>query len=249
MISWSGNGVIVQIAKKLEKYSTVDIFTEHHGLIRSICNTGVRAVGLSRVVVEWKGRNDGDMGFWHIQDLRHNFVTNTVESESQSFIGQRICFLLSRVLPYGVSYPELFTYVANMSEILFKSPYLIALNLYAYFEFLLLKSAGFGFDVKVCSVCGHPAKIEYISSNTGGGIGPKCRLTTKERIIQVPKAWYYWEEFDLRTVPREMIRSSLSVSSYFMKKYLLTDSKPTTSSVTRESHPVQVTNLIRCCLR
>ncbi|MDR1288841.1 MAG: DNA repair protein RecO C-terminal domain-containing protein [Holosporales bacterium] len=214
MISWSDTGIVVTTTKRQEKYQAVEIFTKDHGMVRALCDSTIRICGFSWVSVDWRGRNSCENGFWRIQDIHQPIAPNSIHS----VIGQRVCYLLHISLPYGDGASELFEYIEHMSREMRDCSSLEALNMYAYFEFLLLKSTGYGFDLKTCGVCGNVEKIEYISRDSGRGISRECRGITRDRLFRVPEVWENWSNLEPILSDLKTILLSISITNYFIEK-------------------------------
>ncbi|MDR2598528.1 MAG: DNA repair protein RecO [Holosporales bacterium] len=214
MISWSDTGIVITSVKKQEKYQAIEIFTENHGLVRALCDAAVRMCCFSLVSIDWNGRNLYEPGFWRIQDMRQSLAKDTLPS----VIIQRVCYLLHRVLPYGDRAPELFAYVRHISGKISNCSSLEALNFYAYFEFLLLKTTGYGFDLSVCGICGCQEKIEYISRISGRGISRKCHQFSAEKVFKVPDVWKAWDKDGYCPTDLEITLNSIAITGHFIRK-------------------------------
>jgi DNA repair protein RecO (recombination protein O) len=98
-----------------------------------------------------------------------------------------------------------------------------ALEIYGYFEFLLLSELGFGFNLDTCCICKEREVIKYISPKTCNGASFKCasRYDTKS-LFEVPNYWEKWNGLQNYTSSdRDDIKQSLDITGYFISKNII----------------------------
>jgi recombinational DNA repair protein (RecF pathway) len=221
MTSWSDVGIVLSSEKRIGKFSYVDIFTEHHGVVRGMCGTDGLVPIFSNVSVDWINRVEGAIGFWKILNSNQEWF-HYPNLEIRLLVLQSIRFLLLKALPFKMNYSELFDFVNYILQCNNSHDVCDILYQYACFEFLLLKSTGYGFDLNICSACGKQEKIEYISAVTGNGFAEKCCDPSKERFFKVPSIWHRWiianSVLPSPEITTDSIRSSISVTSFFVEK-------------------------------
>ncbi|MDR0640679.1 MAG: DNA repair protein RecO [Holosporales bacterium] len=217
MISWSDTGIVISVRNGWKAHSIVSIFTENHGSIPAICNHRNPISPFSNVCLDWRGKNETDLGFWRINDVRQNWV-HCADFQLHVNVCREICLLLNETLPTGIPHPALFHLVHHIANDLHSLSKIEALKTYAYFEFLLLKVTGFGFDLRTCGVCNRCEPIEFISSKTGYGISNKCATNTTDQMFRIPRIWKEWEA---HTLDQNEINQSLTITNFFIRKHLL----------------------------
>ncbi|MDR1234080.1 MAG: DNA repair protein RecO [Holosporales bacterium] len=187
MISWSDTGIVISVRNRWKEHNIVNIFTEKHGSIHAIYNRGNPISSFSNVCLDWNGKSESTMGFWRIKDVQQNWM-RSADFEIHVNVCQSVCFILNRTLPSGIPYPELFDLVQYISNDLHNLTKIEALKLYAYFEFILLKVTGFGFDLRICGICNQREPIDYISCKTGCGISGRCSSNTTDLFPNSPQS-------------------------------------------------------------
>ncbi|MDR1476331.1 MAG: DNA repair protein RecO C-terminal domain-containing protein [Holosporales bacterium] len=235
MISWIDIGIVLSICNKREKYKIANIFTKDRGAIMAMIEINSSITSFSTVNIEWRGKSDGALGFWRIIDLSQNWL-NLIKLPTHTFICQRVCSILSKILPPGVKFSELFEYVQRLAKEIHTRSTQEAMRLYACFEFLLLKASGYGFDLQICGVCGQRELIEFISPKTGQGISSRCAGRNSTRLFEVPDIWRIWDNngvYEFESCLIEFAHSSIAITNYFIEKHLL---PPNTLSIGNRSH-------------
>jgi hypothetical protein len=77
---------------------------------------------------------------------------------------QSMCFVLEKVLPFDVPHENLFDFTEYITHNLMNFSKSEILSLYAYFEFVLLDSIGFGIDLSNYDFAGNVEKTSNPSS-------------------------------------------------------------------------------------
>lgn len=223
MIFWSDVGIVLSSKKHCEKYKIVDVFTKKHGKISGMvsisrCN---KLSIFSNVEVDYSSKNEGSLGFWKTKDEKQNWIY-ALNSEAHTLICQSICFTLNKILPHGVCHENLFDFSQYISNNLHKFSKIEALNLYAYFEFLLLDCSGFGLDLDTCCICGKREDVHYISPKTCHGASCECASKfDTSKLFEVPESWRNWKNGDIKySKSQDDIKKSLSITGTFIEKNL-----------------------------
>jgi recombinational DNA repair protein (RecF pathway) len=131
-----------------EKYKIVGIFTKHHGKVSALASTSKKHSfsTFSSVDIDYSSRITNTPGFWRLKKEEQTWVLS-MNSENHMLVCQSMCFILEKVLPPEVPHENLFAFTEYIVRNLMKFSKTEILALYAYFEFVLLNSIGFGIDL------------------------------------------------------------------------------------------------------
>ena len=216
MNSFSDIGFVISGRKHGEKYKIVEILTKSHGRFAALTSDSKNGFSLfSKVEVEWSSKSRDLMGFWKAKSEKQNWIY-ALNSQNKMTIIQSICYLLHRALPERVPYEKLFEILDTMFQKLKTYSDRELLKIYAYLEFVLLKTVGFGFDFKICGICNKPEKLSYIIKENGISASESCVSFDPTKHFKIPEVWYAWnrEHFELN----QEIQNSLQVTLYFIRK-------------------------------
>ncbi|MDR1365403.1 MAG: recombination protein O N-terminal domain-containing protein [Holosporales bacterium] len=147
MFLWSDEGIILVIKAYSSGYRMIDIFTKKHGrrlgLARPSKNTQFPT--FSSVETNYGSRNEQSIGFWQLQRGSNGWI-HVSRSAMRISVCQKICFLITQLAPLAVPHEELFGVVEYIARNMQYFSDHETLSAYAYFEFFLLTSTGFGID-------------------------------------------------------------------------------------------------------
>ncbi|MDR2075124.1 MAG: recombination protein O N-terminal domain-containing protein, partial [Holosporales bacterium] len=215
---WSDTGVVLSSQKYGENYKMVSILTENHGKVLGlsrILNRNSFSL-LSNVSVDMFKKNSSyNLGFWTKKHERQNWIY-IFGSELHIMFCQSICLMLDKTLPQGVLYTNIFNFLTfltkNLNDLSEEDIYV----LHIYFEFLLLKETGFGFDIR--------HDVHFISPKTGRTVSENMGFSHKDKLFEMPKIWHKWntigeyrEVLDAEICNIELL-NSLKISWYFINK-------------------------------
>lgn len=213
---FSDVGFVVSIKKHGEKYRIVEIFTKDHGRFVALASDSKNEFSLSSFVeVDWKSKSRDLIGFWKLKSEKQNWVY-ALNSQNKIAIIQSICALLHGALPERVSYQELFEIFDMMFQNLrgFSDKELVAA--FAYFEFVLLKAVGFGFDFKTCGICQAAEELSYVIKDSGILASKHCVSFDTGKHFEIPKVWHLWNNKIFEG--SQDIQNSLEITLYFIRK-------------------------------
>jgi hypothetical protein len=223
---WSDTGIVLSHRKYGENYKLVSILTQDHG----------RTLGLSRIFnrnsfslfsqvsVDLLKKNSSDsLGFWSKKNEKQNWI-QVFKSEIHIVVCQSICLMLDKTLPQGLVYSNIFKFLMFLLEDIGSLSQKDISILYAYFEFLLLKETGFGFDLK--------ADVYFISPPTGVTISKNLGLAHQSKLFKIPEFWHSWNIVDQYTklISNEIsnieLLDSLKITWCFINKNVLEIQNP-----------------------
>lgn len=226
---WSDSGIVLSSRKHGENFKIVSIFTKEHGKVSAISKTINRnAFSLfSNVSVELVRKNLlNDMGFWSKKFEKQNWIY-VFNEELALLVCQSICLILDKILPVGVKFLTLFSFLEFILINIKTFSQKEILILYAYFEFLLLHESGFGFDLDRCSICGQKERVKFISPKTGRTASENCCASYRDKLFEIPDVWFYWknrlfsEDITNSCVSYNDLSSSLKITWYFINKNII----------------------------
>ena len=201
---WIDTGIVLSSKKHSEEYLIVDIFTKNRGRFSGMYKNGKNKFlsQTSVVCVEMHTKNNNDFGFWKIKSEKQNWVFS-MKNNRILFIYQSIRFILNKTLPHSMSNLSVFLLTEHLFEELKNVSDDEALILYAYFEFMLINSIGYGFDLNQCSVCGKKENITHISKKTGQTASKTCfEKIFEKNSAKIPDCWQIFSEvFKNKTDP------------------------------------------------
>jgi DNA repair protein RecO (recombination protein O) len=176
----------------------------------------------SKVEVGYTSRTESSLGFWKKfhEEQRWIYLLNSPE---RLLLCQSVCYVLSRVLPQNFQYQSLFRFVDEMSRRLPGLATNAALGLYAHFEFLLLNTIGFGFDLKRCGVCGQFEEVSYVSRGTCHCVSRQCASSLRDdELLAIPNCWRKWASVPLMVydLQPEDLRTSLEITELFLREHV-----------------------------
>lgn len=223
---WSDIGVVLSNRKHGEKYKIVNIFTRDHGKVAGLFTIIQRNTFsmFSTVSVDLNKKNENDQfGFWNKSFEKQNWI-HLFKSQTHILVLQSICLILDKLLPYGATYLKIFDFISHIADSMhfFSSGDIV--KIYTYFEFIVLKEIGFGFDLDVCSICGNVEPLFYLSPKTGMGASRDCAILYKDKLFEIPKIWKQWqtisnyEEITKIHISYFDLLKSLKITGYFIEK-------------------------------
>ena len=228
MIIWADSGIVLSSRKHGEKYKIVNIFTKSQGKASGMMTLSKRnnLSLFSDVCVEWSSKNSDSLGFWKVQNEKQNWIF-AINNQTNILACQSICFVLDKVLPYGVCSQKLFEFISFLSSELHNFSKIEILNLYAYFEFLLLNNIGYGMELDRCCVCGKVEELHYMSPKTGHGASNVCASIHANKLFEIPQSWNFWKDnkidniISASRITKEDVRNSLNITGYFIEKNVM----------------------------
>jgi DNA repair protein RecO (recombination protein O) len=226
MVRWTDTGVVLSLARKGERYQIANIFTEEHGRMPGMIHLShnSKMAIFSKVGVEYNSKTEYSIGFWRKESEKQRWIY-LMNSQIHLLICQSVCHILNRVLPAGFQYKSLFRFIDDMSCGLCGLSVDESLSLYAYFEFLLLNTIGFGFDVGNCDTCGQVEAISYISRSTCGCVSNRSpHAVGVDDLLKIPNCWSNWTAPSTETtvtsgISMSDLECSLEITGLFLREH------------------------------
>ncbi|MDR0552586.1 MAG: DNA repair protein RecO [Holosporales bacterium] len=225
-ITWSDVGVVLSSRKQGENFKIVNILTRNHGKSSGL----VRIVGrnnfsvFSKVDVDLIMKSENSLGFWHKRTEKQNWA-RILHSDINVSVFQSICLVLDKILPHGSRYCRIYEFLEYLTENTGLNNDCMT-NLYAFFELMLLKETGFGFDFSKCSMCGRQEELFFISPSTGRTASKECAYQYRDKLLVIPDIWKDWnnassyEEIAHINISKADLRNSLYITWYFICKHM-----------------------------
>jgi recombinational DNA repair protein (RecF pathway) len=159
------------------------------------------------------------LGFWTKKYEKQNWI-HIFGSEPHILFCQSICLTLDKILAQGILHTNIFNFLAFLIENLKVFSESNIFVLHTYFEFLLLKETGFGFDLNFDAY--------FISPKTGRTTPKEVGLAYRDKLFEVPKIWYTWDRVALyqdilndTEIPCTELLESSKITWHFINMHIL----------------------------
>jgi len=187
-MEWRDEGIILGTRRHGETSVILEVMTRAHGRHLGLVRGGrsrkqqpVLQAG-NRVDLVWRARLDEHLGTFQAEALESN-AARLFDSAAAVFGLQTIAAHL-RLIPERDAHPDLFETLALMVQHLDEP--LLAGELVARFELMVLEELGFGLDLSECAATGTRTDLVYVSPKSGRAVSREAGAPWRDRMLALP---------------------------------------------------------------
>jgi len=211
-------GVVLTHRKFQESGKIVECFLENHGLIKGYMHSSSKlrtGFSIGNIVnVTWKARLDSQLGY----------ITLENEKSISTFIGfdklktlalSSISAVMSSILQEREIYTQIYSRFIAFIEALDEDNNKFLKN-YSLLEIELLNKAGFGLDLRRCTVTNSHENLVYISPKTGRAVCASVGKPYHSKLLALPL--FLLNENAECSI--NDIYNALKITNHFLSKYI-----------------------------
>lgn len=222
-MQWTDEALVLTSRRHGENHTITTLFTREHGAQSAMVHggQGTRRGAIlqpgNKVQVNWQGRTEDDLGRFEVE-LEIPHASGALSTRLGVLGLGAVTELLTRTLPDGNTYPELFAATDAMlshlhSEVIF--PILMV-----RWEVGLLSALGFGLTLDRCAATDRMledgADLVFVSPKSGGAVSMEAGLPYQEKLLPLPA---FMIDRGEPTWPE--VAAGFALTGYFLQNWLL----------------------------
>jgi len=185
MTQWQDEGILLNLKAFGEKGRMVGVLTKNHGLVRGFLGRGASKrldLGVS-VWVTWTARLEHQLGTVTLEALASPHIFRGFDFPDQLTEVVHALGFLQKILPERHPYPTVWETFAAMLKALGQPEFAYHHVLY---QWELLKSLGYGLDLRECALSQHTQGLTHVSPKTGRAVCGAFAQAYLHRLIPLP---------------------------------------------------------------
>lgn len=190
-MDWRDEGILLGLRRHGESSAIIEALTKSHGRHAGLVRGGGRKSRASMLQpgallsLEWNARLADHLGTYKVELIRSHAATIMGGRERLAALNV-ISALLLRLLPERAPDPDLYDATLALIEALGEAradwP-----ETYARWELDLLRTLGFGLDLRDCAATGSADELIYISPRSGHAVSRGAGAPYAERLLPLPQ--------------------------------------------------------------
>lgn len=190
-MDWRDEGILLGLRRHGESSAIIEALTRDHGRHAGLVRGGTgksRAAMLqpgALLALEWNARLADHLGTYKVELVRSHAAAIMAGRERLAALNV-ISALLLRLLPERAPDPELYDSTLGLVEALGQGSAEWP-EIYARWELDLLRSLGFGLDLRDCAATGATEDLAYISPRSGHAVSREAGAPYAERLLPLPQ--------------------------------------------------------------
>ena len=219
LMQWHDSAIVINVSDYDDKSFIVSCLTEQYGLRSGIVtkkkHSNTHIMLGNKVNIQWTGRLESHLGRLNIDQytsvyphIHHNYIKLSALLS--------ICALVSITLvekePQENLYIKLFRFLDELSTS--EQTWMVTL---VKIELQLLFVAGFGLDLKKCTVTETTQDLHYISPKTGKAVCREVGLPYHDKLFLMPRMFQKYHD----QITYKEIFHSFNVLTFFLQKNIL----------------------------
>ena len=218
-MEWRDDGIILGVRRHGETAAIVEAMTRGHGRHLGLVRGGrsqrqqpVLQPG-NHVELTWRARLDEHLGHFQIEPLALN--AGRLIGSALAVYGLQLVAALLRLVPERDPHPRLFEALGVVLDHLDQP--LLAAELVARFELLVLEEIGFGLDLSACAATGRADDLAYVSPKSGRAVSRAAGAPWADRLLPLPAF------LDLsigQRADRDAIAAAFRLSGHFLARHV-----------------------------
>jgi DNA repair protein RecO (recombination protein O) len=187
-MEWSEEAIVVGTRRHAETDVILEVVTRgrgrHLGLVHGGRSRRLRPVVQpgNTLLVTWRARLDEHLGTFRVEPVCER-AGRLMESGLGAF-GLQLAAAHLRLLPERDPHPRLYDALAVIVDALDEP--VLAGELLARFELLLLDELGFGLDLQSCAATGREDDLAYVSPRSGRAVSREAGMPYDNRMLRLP---------------------------------------------------------------
>ena len=218
-MQWQDEAIIIGIRRHGETSTILEVMTATHGrhlgLVRGGRSRRLRPVLQTgnEIAVTWRARLDEHMGVFETEPVALNagrLIGSAVALFGLQLLGAHLRLLPERD-PHERLYHTLKLVIGHLGDPM------LAAELVARFELLILDELGFGLDLDTCAATGAAGDLAYVSPRTGRAVSREAGLPWAGRMLALPQ--FLKRENGLRA-DAEQISEAFRLTGFFLSRHV-----------------------------
>lgn len=188
-MQWQDEGIIIGTRRHGETSTILEAMTAGHGrhlgLVRGGRSRRMRPVLQPGNIVEltWRARLDEHLGTFQVEPL--SLRAAAMFDSATSVYGMQLLASHLRLLPERDPHDRLYRTIRLIVDHL-DDP-LVAAELIARFEMMVLDELGFGLDLERCAATGQRSDLVYVSPKSGRAVSREAGAPWSEQLLALPE--------------------------------------------------------------
>lgn len=214
MIRIEDEGIIVNIIRSGETGGVISILSHKHGLIKGFVshisnkkNNNLYHIS-NKVKFVWQARVEENLGTFSIS-LLDGYAAKYITDK----VMMSVLISATTLIYYAFKEREEVTEFYEATIDLFDN--INPIN-YVLWEFLLLKTIGFGLDLTECAATGEKENLLYVSPKSGRAVSKEASMPYLDILLPLPQ--FLIGKKDEITV--DDLKDAFNLSGYFLKKHI-----------------------------
>ncbi len=187
-MEWRDEGIIIGVRRHGETSIILEVMTRAHGrhlgLVRGGRSRKLQPVlqAGNRVDLVWRARLDEHLGTFQAEAIELNAAR--LFDSAVAVFGLQTVAAHMRLLPERDLHPGLYDALALLITHLDEP--LLAGELVARFEVMILEELGFGLDLSECAATGAHSELVYVSPKSGRAVSRAAGAPWHDRMLALP---------------------------------------------------------------
>lgn len=220
-MEWQNQAIILGKRPFGERFSIVDVLTEHKGIWRGIMGISKKDQHFLQpgclTVAHWKSRLSTQLGRFHFDILSHPTYVLFQSSLSLELFNAA-CALILQVFPQQEPYPELFQCFNTFFLKNLQGDDLQKATAYILLEKDILTLSGFSLDLSHCAVTGQVEDLTFVSPKTGRAVSTDVAQPYKNKLLALPQ--FLRISHQVATSWQDIL-NGLQLTGHFLQMHLL----------------------------
>lgn len=218
-MEWRDEGIILGTRRHGETSVILEVMTRAHGrhlgLVRGGRSRKVQPVlqAGNRVDLVWRARLDEHLGAFQVEGIALNAAR--LFDSAMAVYGLQTLAAHLRLIPERDAHPALFELLGVLIDHL-DDP-LVAGELVARFEIMILEELGFGLDLSECAATGLRTDLTYVSPRSGRAVSREAGAPWHDRMLSLPPFLLQGGE---RRADLASVQSAFRLTGFFFGRHV-----------------------------
>lgn len=218
-MQWQDEAIIIGTRRHGETGTILEVMTAGHGrhlgLVRGGRSRRMRPILQAGNLVEvtWRARLDEHLGTFHAEPVALN--AGRIIGSPVAVYGLQLLAAHLRLLPERDPHERLYRTVRLILDHL--ADPLIAGELIARFELLVLDELGFGLDLSECAATGNRADLVYVSPKSGRAVSRQAGEPYAGRMLALPD---FLKVSNGLRADSESISQAFCLTGFFLSRHI-----------------------------
>ena len=220
-MQWSEPGIVIATRRYGETSVILEVMTRergrHMGLVRGGRSRRLRPMLQpgNTLRVTWRARLDEHLGSFRVEPVADRAAD--IMGSGAALYGLQLAAAHLRLLPERDPHPRLYDVLAVILDRLGEP--LLAAELMARFELLLLDELGFGLDLASCAATGATDDLAYVSPKTGRAVSRVAGMAYDNILFRLPA--FLIERGEGAPPSLAGLHDAFQMTGFFLERHLL----------------------------
>ena len=211
MFKISDTGFTLSVRRYSEHSFIVSVLTQNNGKVSGLLRGKKYPLVGSFISLNWQARLSEHLGTISYEDIKPLSAFYMDDKQRLACISA-LTELLNNLLPERENVADFYEKLSDFTEKLAEKDWL---KNYVLLEVELLKTIGFGLDLKNCAGGGDNRDLAYISPKTGRAVSKEKGLPYHDKLLYLPK--FLWRESDADI---DELKKGLYLTGFFLSQHI-----------------------------